>query len=347
LSLDVIRRDLAAAALPAVYLWHGEDRHTILEAVALLRARFLADDPSGSNVELFGGKSYLAEDVVAAARTAAFFSGRLIVADDFTYFKPEKDAAGKGKSESKSKSKSKSKNAAADDAFLDYCQAPNPDNCLLFIAADVNRGRRLYKEILKNGKIVEFALPQGEAWTAWCVREAAARGKNMSAAAAKFFLDWSGHGTGLLAGELDKLALYSEGAEIRAEDIRAVCVPRPETTVFAMLDDWAAGRTGPALRKLDEVLGQDYYLQVFTMIVRHIRLLLAAALVRARRGDVKDFMAAAGVRTPYEAGKIFRQSSRFTATRLAGMMENCLRTETALKSSGGDPQTLLEILLLK
>jgi DNA polymerase-3 subunit delta len=345
LSLDVIRRDLAAAALPAVYLWHGEDRHTILEALGLLRARFLADDPSGSNMELFASKGYSPEDVVAAARTTAFFSARLIVADNFTYFKREKNDA--DKSEGKSKSKSKSKNAANDDAFLDYCQAPNPDNCLLFIAAGIDRGRRLYKEIVKNGKIVEFALPQGEAWTPWCVSEAAARGKNMSAAAAKFLLNWSGHSTGLLAGELDKLALYSEGPEIKTEDIRAVCVPRPETTVFAMLDDWAAGRIGPSLRKLDEVLGQDYYLQVFGMIVRHIRLLLAAVLVRARRGDVKDFMAAAGVKSPYEAGKIFRQSSRFTETRLAGLMENCLRTETALKSSGGDPQTLLEILLLK
>jgi DNA polymerase-3 subunit delta len=342
MSIEIIRKDLAAA-LPMIYLWHGEDRHAILAALDLLRARFLADDPSGGNMEMFGGNDFSPEEVAASASTGAFFSGRLVIADYPALFTGK---SGKNRAGEEEESAAARKKTSAD-ALLSYCQNPNPDNCLVLIAAGVNRGWRLYKEIAKNGKIVEFAQPQGAAWTAWLNREAEERGKKMSAATAAFFLNWSGHDTGLLAGEMDKLALYVSGAEIRPEDIRAACAPRPETTVFAMLDDWAAGQTGAALRKLDEVLGQDYYLQIFSMIVRQVRLLLAAALVRARRGGVSDFMAAAGVKSPYEGNKIFRQSSRFTEARLIRMMEDCLRTEKALKSSGGDPRLLLEMLLLR
>ncbi|MDR0433461.1 MAG: DNA polymerase III subunit delta [Gracilibacteraceae bacterium] len=356
MSIDLIRRDLAAGAPPPLYLWHGGDRHAILAALALLRTHFLAADPSGGSIETFNGKTCSAEEVAAAARAGAFFSGRLVIVDDLLYFKKEKESGGKRTAAGTGKAKgtagaAKTKGTAAgegDDPLLACCCDPNPDNCLLLITADVNRGRRLYKEIEKNGKIVEFSQPRDDgAWAFWCGREAAARGKTINAAAARYLVDYAGRDTGLLAGELDKLALYSEGADIRPDWIRAVCTARPETTIFAMLDDWAAGKTGPALRKLDEVLGQDHYLSVFGMIVRHIRLLLAATLTRARGGDPGEFMAVAGVRNPFEGKKIFRQSARFTEARLVRLMENCLYTERALKSSGGDSRLLLETLLLR
>jgi DNA polymerase-3 subunit delta len=359
-SLDSIRQDAALPALPAVYLWHGPDRRAILLARDLLRARFQSADPSGANVETFGGKDYTPEDVVAAARTSAFFSGRLIIADDLPYFggKSGKPPAGAKETAETSAPTKKSvatkksaagKRAESDDVLLSYCQNPNPDNCLVLIAGTVNKGRRLYKEIAQNGKIVEFALPQGDGgWTAWIRREAEARDQEMPVAAAAFLLNWTGHDTSLLAQELDKLALFSAGGgAVGPEDIRAVCIPRPETTVFALLDDWAAGRRGAALRKLDAVLEQNYYLQVFTMFVRQIRLLLAAALARRGGGGVKEFMLAADVKSPYEGSKIFRQSERFTEARLTELMGECLRMDVAMKSGGGDPRLLLEMLLLR
>lgn len=350
MTLESIKKDLENLNMASVYLWHGEDRYSLTGAMTLMKDHYLKEDPSGSNIEILNGKVLTQEDIVQAANMTAFFSGKLIIVDDFQYFNTGKN---KGAAEA-DHDLDENGSAAADkgnetDALLAYCQDPNLSSCLILISEKVNKGRKLYKEINKSGKIVEFAFPKGQAeWISWVQKEARQSGKSINASTASFLLDWAGHQTGILNQELSKLALYiGEKQTIETEDIRKICLPMVETTVFVMLDAIAAGNKKEALKKLQEVLSQEHYLKVHTMIVRHIRLLLAASIWRSRRGTVNDFMDTAGIRTFFEGNKIFQQAALFSASALGEAMEDCLKTELALKSSGGDPQLLLEMMVIR
>lgn len=347
MSLEIIKKDIAAQNMPPVYLWYGDDRFSLTEALKAVKQVFLAEDPSGSGIEIFNGKEISPGHIVEAANTSSFFSRRLVVVDDIPYFN---QAKGKGVSDEAGGETGDSGTGPENtDVLLEYCRNPNPAACLLLISQKINRTRKLYKEIAKAGKVVEFVYPQGQAdWLAWLQRECRRRDKVISQATALYLLEWAGHHTGILSQELDKLCIYiRDRKDITEADIAAICVPVIETTVFSMLDAIAGGNLKAALTKLEEVLNQEHYLKVHTMIVRQIRLLLAGSLCKKRGYTLESFMQTAGIRSPYEGTKLFRQADAFQPAKLAQAMEDCLQTEIALKSSGGSPQLLLETMIIR
>jgi len=333
-SLVSLKTDIENNNIAPVYLCYGEDRYTLAEALKLLKQSFLAEDPSGSNIEYFNGKEADWHAVLDIANTCSFFARKLVLVDEIPFF-DSTDSSGD--------------TSESCDLLLKYIEDPNPMTCLVLVADKANKGRRLYKEISKKGKILEFIYPQSPAeWISWVRNEAKARGKDIKASTASFLVEWAGHNTGILSQELEKLALYAEGRkEITVEDIKEVAVPLIETQVFSLVDAIAGSDTRLALQKLTEVLSlEKYHLRVYTMIVRQIRLLLAAKLVRNSGGTVQQFREIAELK-PFEATKIFKQAIRFTPERLALALEDCLETELALKTSGGDPEFLLEIMVIR
>jgi DNA polymerase-3 subunit delta len=340
MSLAMIKKAVQSGTYLPVYLWYGEDGEGLLRAKRMLIQACAAADPTGLSVESFGGKELDIAQVVGAARTPSFFASRLVIVEDLLYF-----AGGEEKTEKVSKAKKGKKDESSADLLLDYCQNPNPENCLVLIVPKVNRTRKLYKEIDKQKGALEFRQPEGQEWVTWLRAEAGDRGRELSVETARFFLEWSGRDTSLLGRELDKLTMYCEGAITQAA-IEAACAPRRETTVFALLDDWATGKTEGALRKLALILEEEHYFRILTMLVRQARLLLAAVLTRKRGGSEEDFRNLTKV-SPYEGKKVFSQSRNFTPGALARLLEACLRTEVGLKSGEGQPELLLEMLLMQ
>lgn len=347
MSLNVVKKDVESGNLSPVYLWYGEDRDSLIKALNILKNFYLKDDPSGSGIERFLGKDISLEEVIQAANTTSFFSQKLVIVDDFSYFKSKTTAGDEdGEKEGEVLGASEEGNS---DCLLEYCLNPNPATCLLLISEKVNKGRKLYKEINKTGKILEYSYPKGlSEWLSWIQREAQLRDKSIKSETASFLVEWAGHHTGILSQELDKLALFvGEKQEIGKDDIAKICLPLVETTVFAMLDAVASGNVRDALKRLSEVLSQEHYLKVQTMIVRQIRFLLAGSLWRRRGGTVNHFMETTGIRSTFEGNKIFRQAAGFSPEKLAEAMEDCLQTELALKTGGGNPHLLLETMVIR
>lgn len=355
MSLALVKKDIESNRVPLIYLWHGEDRYSLTEALKLLKGVFLVEDPSGSGIEAFRGKDSSVQDIIEAANTSSFFSGKLVIVDDIPYFNQNKGKNGTeteaetGNEDDEEQEVSTVNREGDADVLVKYLQNPNPATRLVLISNKVNKGRKLYKEIAKAGKVIEFSYPKGQTeWLAWIQKEAKSRDKTMNPATATFLVEWAGHNTGILSQELEKISLYiGKRQEIRTEDIREISVPLIETTIFAMLDAIAVGNTAEALQKLTEVLSQEYHLKVHTMIVRQVRLLLAGNLMRGQGATVEKFMEVTGIKSSFEGNKIFRQAARFSPEKLVDAMEDCLQTELSLKSSGGKPDLLLEMMVIR
>lgn len=349
MSIALVKKDIESGNIPAVYLLYGEDRYSLIEALKMLKQVFLEGDASGSSIEYFSGKDTSPETIIEAANTVSFFARKLVIVDDIPYF-----IQGKNKDDSKADQKTdeeehlgKEIDEIGDTTLLqEYCQNSNPSTCLVLIAAKANKGRKLYKEIAKAGKIIEFFNPKGSAeWVMWIQREAKVRGKSISSSTANFLAEWAGHHPGVLTQEIEKLTTYlGDKSEISKDDIIRVSIPLVETTIFAMLDAMAIGNSRDALQKLKEVLSQEHYLKVQTMIVRQIRLLLAGTLVRKRGETVEDLINHAKIK-PYEGNKVFRQAVNFSPDKMAVALQECLQTDMNLKRTG-DPHLLMEMMVL-
>lgn len=327
-EIERIKESVASGKIPAVYLWYGEDRFLIQEGLKVLKSFYFMTDPSGIGIEQVSPKELTPAAIIERANTMSFFANRLVVVEDVTYFKD-------GQTEDL-------------EPFLEYLTNPNPTTCLLFIAESVHKGRKLYKALNKTGEILEFCAPkQPREWLAWVQSELKARKKSMDTQAVSQFIEWAGHHTGVLSQELDKLIIFvGERQKITSEDIKAITPQSIETRIFDLLDAVASRSATRALKALREVLLKEPALKVLALLVRQVRLLLGCDSLRRRGANAAEAPSVLGI-SPYEAQKVWQQSVRLSTEQLVKALTECLNTDLALKTGGGDPGLLLEIMIIK
>lgn len=327
-ELERIKESVAKGKISPIYLWHGEDRFLIQEGIRVLKSFYFMSDPSGSGIEVVNANEMTPEEIVERANTMSFFANRLVVVEEVSYFK---------------------EGQTSDlEPLMKYIASPNLSTCLLFIAESVHRGRKLYKALDRAGEILEFCPPKRTTdWLAWIQSELIVRGKSMDTQVASFFLEWAGHQSGVLSQELDKLVVYiGERPTITVEDIKGITTRTIEASIFDLLDAVAVQSSVKALETLDEVLRKEHPLKVLTIMVRQIRLLLGCIALRERGGNTSEAPLALGI-SPFEAQKIWHQSVRLSTKKLVKALKECLNTDLAMKSGGGDPGQLLEMMIVK
>ncbi len=140
-----------------------------------------------------------------------------------------------------------------------YLERPSPTGTLILECRSFNRATRLAKAVPKvGGELMECKKLVGPALTAFVTAEARARGKTLSASAAARLVNLAGADTGVLTGEVEKLALYAgERRDITDEDVDALVGQTREEKIFAALDAAALGRTRDALELWQQVLATD------------------------------------------------------------------------------------------
>jgi len=327
-EIERIRESVESGKIPAVYLWYGEERFLIQKALQILKSFYFKMDPSGIGIEAVSAKDLSPLDIVDRANTMSFITNRLLIVEEVNYFQDGQ--------------------TSDIEPLIDYMANPNPSTCLLLITERVHKGRKLYKTIDKAGEILEFTAPKrAQDWNVWVQDELKARGKTMDTQVVSFFIDWAGHNVGVLSQELEKLETYvGDRKKIMAEDIKIITTRTVESTVFDLLDAVAGRNSAKALQALHEVLRQEHPLKVLTMLVRQARLLLGCDALRRRGGNASEVSSALGI-SPFEAQKVWLQSGRLSTEQLTKAMTECLNTDVALKTGGGDPGFLLEMMVIK
>lgn len=327
-EIERVKESIAKKKIPAVYLWYGEDRFLIQEALKVLKSFYFMSDPSGSGMETVSAKELSPAVIVELANTTSFFANRLVVVDEVPYFQDGQ--------------------TADLEPFLDYFSNPNPSACLLFMAKGVHKGRKFYKALAKGGEILEFCTPKRpQEWLTWVQSELKERGKSMDTQTASQFINRVGHNAGVLSQELDKLVAFSGNRRmITIEDIAMISTHTIEASVFDLLDAVAKRSSAKALQTLQEVLLKEHPLKVLSLLVRQVRLLLGCNALRRRGGNVAEVPSLLGI-SPFEAQKVWQQSIRLSFEQLSKALSECLKTDLALKTSGGDPGLLLEMMIVR
>lgn len=213
------------------------------------------------------------------------------------------------------------------DVLEAYVKNPEPRTTLVFVAADVDRTRRIYKAIHKQATIVEcWGLKGGRdgrvdlrqvARTAEAlVKQAVAvAGQQIDPVAARLVAERAGTDIATLRGDVDRLLLYAAGKpKIDLKDVQEV------VSAETAQDDWAVttaiqrGNTAEALRQIGLALESG---GVSYKILGQL-----GWFVREKLPDIDS-------------------------RRVPAAIDALFRTDLELKSSGGDPRVLLERLVVE
>lgn len=316
-------RSAAPVAARPVYVLFGTDGFLRDQHRQEIIAAALGDADPQTCVSLYDSAAELSS-VLDDLRTLPFLGDRRLVivedADDFV--------------------------SAHREALEAYLNAPAATGSLLLIVKSFPRNTRLAKLVERVGLTFDCGAPKPSDVAAFVRRRATEAGRRIEPQAADLLVQWVGTDLARAAGEVEKLALYTEGRDaITADDVSAIVVATAGVNPFALTDALIAGDARAALEALEGTLtqrGEEF--RVLGLIGWHLRRLLKAKHMQAAGARDFDILKAAG---------IFRQAQdpfrRLLARR--GLMQVCddfrqlIRADLAMKT-GYDAKAALQRLVV-
>lgn len=329
ITTETLDSQLKTGQPSAVYLLVGDDAVAIDRAVDAIECvvdeadrafaveRRYAGEPGGSPI-----------DIATSARMVPMLGDRrvIVVLRAERLFKPKRAGTAVVEDDEAADGESGEGSLAVDsEALEEYFASPVASTVLVFVASEIDRGRRLTKRALERATLIECKGlkadardPRGAQREAEAVvqRTVEAAGRTIAKEAARILAMRTGGDITKLRHDVDKVVLYAgERTSLTLEDVLEV-VSDPN----AVADDWAV---------VNQIAEGDVAKALIETGKRFDRGDSAHALVGQLRWWVSNRLAQS------EPG------------RVRHALEAILRTDLALKSSGGDERVLVERLIVE
>jgi DNA polymerase-3 subunit delta len=324
-----LEQQLASRKLAAVYLLFGADVKRIEAVVDAVEATVdPADRPFAVERMYAGEERATPVDIVAAARSLPMLGDRriVIVLRAERFLKPKR--AGKSPADDDADAAAVDEEEVADlQPLEEYLDDPVKSTTLVFVAAEIDRSRRFTKRLANEATVAEFSLGPADAKAPGAAREVRAAAvalvqeamakaeRTIEPAAVQLLVQHAGGDVSKLRGDVERLLLYTTGQKrISAEDVGEII-----SSEVAVEDEWAVvnaignGDAGRALREVGRRLDRGDSPHA---LLGQLRWWVSARLAE---GD---------------------------PSRVKPAVEALLRTDLALKSSGGDERVLMERLVV-
>lgn len=319
-TLAAFRKQIAAGAMPPVYVLVGEDEigkaealDAILDTVDEGLRAFNVDRLDASAATNVSAREELAARLLSAARTLPMMAARRIVilrrADALLFPKAKKDDED-GEAEPARPAK---KGAAAEDPLEQYIGSPEPETTLVVVLDSLPQNRRIGKMLWAQAAVVSFGTEVDEADAVHWIEAQARHAKvAFEPAAVRTLVARAGTNIVRLRAGVERVLLYAMGQPtITAEDVRQAVPASPDAPEnFGIANAIRRNDVADALREL--ALALD-----------------------------------AGSVPFYLLGQLRSAAEQLPPARLRAGVEAVFRTDLALKSSAGDPRVLLERLVVE
>jgi DNA polymerase III delta subunit len=314
-----VRAAIARGETAPIYLLESEDapsRHGLAQAFLAL----VEDGLHAFNVAVFhgrdasnaGDREAMLGDILGAARTLPMMAPRrvVLVYDAEALLAPRR-SRDEEPVETSAKGRGRSQTAA--ELFEAYVAAPEPMTTLVLATASLDKGRRVTKLLHQHGVVVDCGtLDSVEDAARWIRDRLEADEMTMEPAAVRALVEATGLHLPRVRAEVDKLVLYATGAAaITAAHVREVvtAVDAPGEN-FALGKAIWAGETAAALREVHALIDAG---MPPPMVLGQVR----AAVIRLRPDE-----------------------------RARAALRRVLEADLAVKSSRGEPQYVLETLVV-
>lgn len=231
-----------------------------------------------------------------------------------------------------------------------YAERPSESGVLVLSVKSWPGNTKLAKLVDKVGLSVECKAPDERELPAWLVQLAKARsGAKLDDEAARLLVELVGPEVGLLASEVEKLAVYvGERNAIDRDDVaRMVGAGRVET-IWRTVDAATTGQAAEALADLDRLLGSgEAPVRLLAGMSFSLQKLHHAGQLRRARVDLREACQKAGIFSG-AVEKARQQHAHLGPTRVDALPGLLLQADLDLKGDSTlPPRVILERLLVR
>jgi DNA polymerase-3 subunit delta len=321
-------REYAQQSIRPVYAVFGDDPYLIHESIDCIVKLVFPPGGGDAAVSRFAGPPTPLATVLDEVCTLPFFSRRRVViveeADPFvTKYRAELEA---------------------------YVQNPHDSGVLVLHVKRWASTTNLARLVEELGVSINCAAPSDGALAAWLPHLAKTRfDAQLDPSASRLLVELVGPEAGVLASEVEKLAVYAgESKRIERTDVtRLVGAGRVET-IWKTLDAATLGQGGVALEHLESLLGSGEE-PVGVLAAMSVNLLKVhhAGRLRTARLDLDEACRSAGIPV-FAFDKTRRQHAHLGPSRVDQLPALLLRADLDLKGGSSlEPRAILERLLLR
>lgn len=196
-----------------------------------------------------------------------------------------------------------------------------------------------------GGEVMESRQLRPEEVEEWVGRRVRAKGGRMRKDAVAALSAAAGDDLRRLDGEIDKLLIYADGAEVTLSDVRLLVSEAQDDNVFHLVDAIGRRDRRRALGLLRELLGSGTPVPyVLTMVARQFRLLLQTRELLAAGSDQREIAGQLRLGA-WQARNLADQARRFSLGDLERAYPRLLATDQAIKTGRLEGGLALDLLV--
>lgn len=319
-----LNEDLKTGQLKQIYLFYGEEVYLKKQyKERLVKAMF--PDGDTFNYSYYEGKGVNPKEIIDLAETLPFFAEhRLIVLENTGFLK----------------------NACPD--LADYVKQMPETTRILFVEEELDKRGKLFKAIKEKGRIVEFGRQDERTLVRWILGMAKKEEKQMSEAAATYFLGKVGHDMENIQRELEKLFCYTlDSTSVTTKEIDEICTSQISNHIFDMVDAVAGKQQRKALDYYNDLLAlKEPPMRILFLLTRQFRILFQIKSMEKEGIPPKEMAAKAGI-MPFLIGKYRAQAKPFSTRELQEILEAGAQAEEDVKTGKIGDSLSVEMFLIR
>lgn len=357
---------------PAIVLLHGDEFRVRGASRAILKL-VAPDSDQGLGISTFDGRSVSWDEVEAALMTPSLFvSACTVVVENVPWFAPPERKAEPAEPPDGEKPVPGIAKAEEPGMVLQLLERGLADGTrLLLLAPQVDKRGRAYKQLSRQGCVLDLSVERDrsgrirrESLAAFLDQHLRRARKRIDPQAREALLSRCGNELWGVHQEIEKLLLYVGDAEtVGVSDVEEIFTDQSESWVFDLTDSLGQKDAIEALEFLRRLMANgEYPLRVLGAIASQVRRLLSArqlldnelARVWRPRMSYTEFQQripadteGLPTRSPYANYLTLQRAERFTLPELKGFLRLIRETDARLKSSGHQPQAVMEGLILE
>ena len=325
---DQIIRNIDAGEIAQFYFLYGSESFYRIEIVHALNKKLITADNKDFNLEKFEAKDSSVGDWVGAAKTISFMGGiKLIIVQNLH-------------------------ETTLDDSdqkvLLDYVADPAVDTCLVITASKADLKRKIYKKLTSEKVAICCEATQEAGLTTWLKQRAKSFGYELNLDAAQKMVDKIGAKPGILAKELEKVMNYA-GKEKKIIDsmVGELVGEIKMENAFALTEAIKMKRADKALNLLHNQLEHgEEPVKILGLIAWQFRVLWEVKYYQTQKFGAQKIANQMGAKL-FLIEKALQYTKNFNPEKLKEGMKYLFEADRDLKTSGKDPQGILESLLLR
>jgi DNA polymerase-3 subunit delta len=230
------------------------------------------------------------------------------------------------------------------------CLAVIPESTVVILVEREipNLAKGAFKDLAGKAEIKTFPTLKEPKLTAWAQQAVNASGASISAPALELLVQLTGSNLGVIANEIDKLAAYTGGRRIEAEDVHSLVGCSQDANVFAMIDaivDFRAEAASQVLQQLQNHGAAPVYL--LYMLDRQFRMIIRAQEMKTQRRPEAEIQSRLGLHNDFAYRRTSAQAGRYPSSRLVQIYRQLLEADLSIKTGALDSDLAVSLLVVQ